>query len=286
MYKEGKTKKIEYLPFAAAALLFLIALFFFLEAMLSKSLNYTFGFIGYGGTFKYSHVKTGGFSLSLYWAAQYTGIIAMIIICLCRRAFCGIGKVKAVLTGILLFVFGFIGAKLLYIAENLKSVLENGLTLGGVSFFGTVFLLPVFMPLIGLAFKVKPGRYLDFCTPAVLLMLSFIRLGCFMNGCCEGISFWFKGRPVTIPVQLLEAALDFALLGIILSLNRAGKYTGRLYFVFMTGYGIFRFILEFIRNTPKTHLGLSNGQWFSLISIAVGIIFLLIRKKENIHEEN
>ena len=286
MYKEGKAKKIEYLPFAAAALLFLIVLFFFLEAMLSKSLNYTFGFIGYGGTFKYSHIKIGGFSLSLYWAAQCTGIIAMIIICLCRRAFCGIGKVKAVLTGILLFVFGFIGAKLLYIAENFKNVLENGLTLGGVSFFGTVFLLPAFMPLIGLAFEVKPGKYLDFCTPAVLLMLSFIRLGCFMNGCCEGISFWFKGRPVTIPVQLLEAALDFALLGIILSLNRAGKYTGRLYFVFMTGYGIFRFILEFIRNTPKTHLGLSNGQWFALISIAVGIIFLLIRKKENIHEEN
>ena len=46
--------------------------------------------------------------------------------------------------------------------------------------------------------------------------------------------------------------------------------TGRLYFFIMVYYGVFRFFLEFLRNTPKDWIGFSHGQWFAIISVCVG----------------
>ena len=45
--------------------------------------------------------------------------------------------------------------------------------------------------------------------------------------------------------------------------------------VFLIGYSIVRFILEFARKTPKNLLLLSNGQLFSLIGILLGVVLYL-----------
>ena len=247
----------------------LLALLFLGEALLTPHLNYALPFVGYGGTFRFSSVPVGGASLSLYWLAQGAGVVCMALLCLSRRRAYGVGAAGAVLTALLLTLAGYAGAKLLYIAENWERVLREGVGLSGVSFFGTVFFLPLAVSLWALLLGRKPGEWLDYCTPPTLLMLACIRIGCFMNGCCRGITLWVWQRPVILPSQLLECALDLWLLDRLLRAEKRGSCRGGLYVLFMGGYGALRFLVEVTRDTTKDLMGLSNGQWFSLACMAI-----------------
>lgn len=157
-------------------------------------------------------------------------------------------------------------------------MLENGISLNGVSFFGTVFFMLLVIPLMALALRKKPLEYLDYCTPAGLLMLVCIRVGCFMNGCCHGITIWIMQRPVILPSQLLECTLDLLLLDFLFRAEKRGTYKSSLYFLFMGGYGILRFVVEFTRDTPKDVIGLSHGQWFSICCIIICTVSSAFRK--------
>ena len=256
-----------------------LTMFFFMEALFTPSLNYDFPFVGYGGTFLYSSFNLGRVSVSLYWLMHGVGIVGMIWMCLSRAKTFQVPRMVAVLTALLLAVFGFFGAKLLYILENWESVRQKGLSLGGVSFFGTVFFMPLIIPLMALVFRKKPLEYLDYCTPAGIIMLACIRTGCFLNGCCHGITMWFDSHPVVLPSQLIECTLDMLLLHFIFRMEQSGKTKGHLYALFMGGYGTIRFLVELTRATPKTILGLSHGQCFSLVCIFVFLLILLYNKQ-------
>ena len=165
--------------------------------------------------------------------------------------------------------------------------------------------MPIFIPVIKrtLFIKAKDSEYMDFCTPAGILMLACIRIGCFMNGCCRGIGIWVKDKPFVYPVQLIECSLDLLLIGFIM-MNWTGKrFRGLLYSLFMIGYGLIRFFIEFYRNTSKTdnlfitginrrintdqvrHV-LSNGQIFSIASVTIGVIsgiIIYFTNKKKIH---
>lgn len=273
-----KNHRWHYVFLALAIFSFILTAAFLLEAVFSKHLSYSLPFVSYGGTFKWQYAKIGPLKLSLYWAAQIVGLAGMCILCRLRKDEYKITGFQSILTGVLLGIFGFIGAKILYTLENLSYVLQNGPGLGGVSFFGTVFFMPIVIPIMGLAMKTDPRRYLDYCTPAGVLMLACIRCGCFMRGCCGGITVWVGANPVIFPTQLMECTLDLILLFLILRLDRSRKFVNGLYAVFMGAYGIIRFALEFLRDTPKSHLGMSNGQWFSILALALSAVYCVIRK--------
>ncbi len=275
-------KPYDYLiPLCCAVLVLALSLVFSLQALTRDSLDYTLPFVRYGGTFRYPDLRIGNFRLSFYWIMMILGTAGMSILLTAGRKDSGIGALKTVITGILLAVFGFIGAKLLYILENFRSVLKNGPDLAGVSFFGTVFFMPAAIPLIALMLRIPRKGFTDFCTPAGLLMLSFIRLGCFMRGCCQGIAVWYGNRPWIVPVQLFECALDLGLLAVLMLPGVKARFRGVLYCLFMGGYGLIRFGLEFLRDTDKTHFGFSNGQLFSTAAVLISavILFLYFRKQ-------
>ncbi len=264
-----------------SVIFFIFILLFLIEAIITPHLNYTLPFVGYGGTFKYPVLQISGLSVSLYKTAMTVGIAFMILTCLYRAEKFQIKKIVAILTAIMLAIFGYIGAKILYIIENLNYIKAYGITSAGVSFFGTVFFMPIFITFMALLFKKKIIDFLDYCTPSGLVMLTCVRLGCFMNGCCHGKTIWLLNRPVTIPAQLIECLFDILLLEIILRLESHGFFKGKMYALFMGGYGIIRFGVEFIRDTPKNILHLSNGQWFSCYCLIICIIVLLLNKNNS-----
>lgn len=266
--------------FYVAVIFFFITLLFLYDALFSKHLSYIFPFVSYGGTFRWKHIQIGDMKISLYWAAHVVGIILMCTICLLRKDMCKLSTSKAIVTSILLAIFGFVGAKILFIIENANYILQNNVEigLGGVSFFGTVFFMPLIIPLIGKLMNVDALAYLDFCTPAGIIMLACIRCGCFMRGCCHGITIWVASSPLIFPTQLMECTVDFFLLDFILRLEKTHKFDNGRYAIFMGCYGIVRFIIEFLRDTPKTKWFLSNGQWFSIICILI-MLFCLRSKR-------
>lgn len=82
--------------------------------------------------------------------------------------------------------------------------------------------------------------------------------------------------PVRHPSQLYEAILEGALLFIILFLYVArDRKPGQPAALFLVVYGLFRIFVEFFRQ-PDAHigfdgLGLTRGQWLSLVMVAAGV---------------
>ena len=161
---------------------------------------------------------------------------------------------------------------------------------GGMSFHGG--LLGVLLAMFWFAKRRQLSYFTvtDFIAPMVPLGLAFGRLGNFING-----ELW--GRPSGLswamvfpavdqvarhPSQLYQFAGEGLLLAIILWIyiqkpRRLGQISG----LFLLGYGILRFLVEFAREPDAflglLGLGLSMGQWLSLPMIILGI-YLLVRR--------
>lgn len=130
----------------------------------------------------------------------------------------------------------------------------------------------------------------DFVAPLVPLGLGFGRLGNFI-----GQELW--GRPTDVPwamvfpddplqlarhpSQLYQATLEGLLLFIILFwFSRRPRPRAAVSGLFLLGYGLFRFAVEFVRE-PDTHIGfdalgwLTRGQLLSLPMVLLGVVLLL-----------
>lgn len=136
----------------------------------------------------------------------------------------------------------------------------------------------------------------DLYAVAVPLFHVFGRLGCFFGGCCYGIesSFGFIVYDNTInpaingvrrfPVQLAEALCNLLLFFVLMAIYKKTKTSGRLIFIYMMIYPIYRFFLEFLRGDEiRRHwfAGLSTSQIISIAVFAAGAAGFLIRTGSN-----
>ena len=123
------------------------------------------------------------------------------------------------------------------------------------------------------------------------------RIGCFLNGCCYGIETdaWygvlFPGHAhKVIPTQLFEMAF-LLILAVILGFLAFKEITIYTMPIYLLSYGIFRFLLEFIRGDERGQLqGLSPSQYWCILLIvsAVVLYFLynkIIFKKEEVNKD-
>ncbi len=128
---------------------------------------------------------------------------------------------------------------------------------------------------------------MDFVAPLVPLGLGFGRIGNFINGELWGavtnssLGVYIKSEGVSrYPSQLYEAFLEgfvlFAILWMVSNKPRPSMTISSLFLIF---YGLFRFIIEFVR-IPDAHIGylafgwLTMGQVLTLPMIMLGIYLL------------
>lgn len=180
---------------------------------------------------------------------------------------------------------------------------------GGMSFHGGFIGVLVAMWLFACKHKVKFWAVADFVAPLIPLGLACGRIGNFINGELWGRvtsadAFWAMGFPhahdddVALvkqdpqqwlpvwdkfqmlprhPSQLYEFMLEGIVLFVIMWLfTKKPRPLGQASMLFLLGYGVFRFIVEFARE-PDDFLGLlamhmSMGQWLSLPMIVIGAI--------------
>lgn len=223
----------------------------------------------------YPYFRVGGREFSTYWTVFLCGMILMFIWNLWRGKKKGKKLLSVFLATVYIIAVSLMGAKILYYIENISVLMERGIRLNGVSFFGSVFLTPLGVLLLCRLTGEKWRNMMDFYTPSLILMLAILRVGCFFSGCCGGTAVTLAGYDIAhFPAQLTECAGDLLILAGILLYEHFWKKTGRLYLFFLVYYGCMRFLLEFVRDTPKDWMGMSHGQWFSIISVAVGGYFL------------
>ena len=114
---------------------------------------------------------------------------------------------------------------------------------------------------------------------------AFGRVGCFFAGCCYGnktdsiFGVLFPGHSSPVhPTQLYEAAFLFIICGICayLVMKKNFNYT---FCVYLSTYGVFRFLLEFVRGDHRGRFlfGITPSQFWSIVMIfaSVGVYFLL-----------
>ena len=122
--------------------------------------------------------------------------------------------------------------------------------------------------------------------PALPLFHGFGRIGCFMAGCCYGVTL---EEPIilfdvltieVLPTQLIESVFEFMMFAVLCSLGR--RYpTVDLLKVYLLSYAAFRFLIEFWRADPDRGLwfGVSTSQWISLLIIGYYLSKMLLRSR-------
>ena len=134
----------------------------------------------------------------------------------------------------------------------------------------------------------------DAVTLAAPWALMFGRIGNFINGELFGrvtdlpwaMVFPHGGPLPRHPSQLYEACGEGPLLFAILWLLRDRLPTGGVTAVFLLGYSLVRFLVEFVREPDAwlgfLALGLTTGQWLSLAMASAGAIYLawLVRHRQ------
>ena len=129
---------------------------------------------------------------------------------------------------------------------------------------------------------------------AVILPVGLVlgRVGCWLHGCClgrdvdehfglslrdhEGIARW-----PSVPAEMAFLAVMFAL---ILFWKARGRFRDRLFFIFLAAYGAFRFLHEWLRDTPKWG-GVISGYQVIALAMAVLGVAMAVRRTRSISRE-
>ncbi len=194
---------------------------------------------------------------------------------------------------------GRIGYVLFY---GFGNFLRDPLTLfrvweGGMSFHGGFLGVLLAMTLFARRHHKAFWRTMDFVAPLIPLGLFFGRIGNFINGelwgrvtdLPWGMVFRQTGDGLPRhPSQLYEAALEGVALFLIVWLFSAKpRPTMAVSGVFALSYGIFRFLVEFVRQ-PDPQLGylafgwLTMGQLLSLPLIVLGVMLLTLAYRRQV----
>lgn len=121
---------------------------------------------------------------------------------------------------------------------------------------------------------------LDVSAPGLCASLVVLKFKCFIDDCCKGIVLKINSdnSVIRFPSQIVECLFALFLMVLFLVLIRKGKHRGSVWYLYMIYYGIGRFILNLLRETEPWILGMAAGNFWSLVSIAIGLILLYIHR--------
>ena len=137
----------------------------------------------------------------------------------------------------------------------------------------------------------KDYHILDVLAVTIPLFHTIARIGCFLSGCCYGIekdtrisvkyTILEQGVKLTslrIPIQLVEAGVDFVLFIYLLAMYMSDEWEKKhILYRYLICYSLARFFLEFVRGDAIR--GIINGISFSQV-ISMGIwIFIFLKNR-------
>lgn len=181
---------------------------------------------------------------------------------------------KAALATFLLTLTGTAGTYLMYWVENGR--------IGGLSFFGAVFLVPVVFLLAAPALRLTYELITDLCAVGECIMLALMKVHCILGGCCIGRALFTlaDGTHIRFPSREVEMVVALCLFVLLFRWGLRGKNRGRLYPWFLVLYGSTRFVLNIFREAWVTRtMLLPFGNIWSLVATAIGMVWLLAAGK-------
>jgi phosphatidylglycerol:prolipoprotein diacylglycerol transferase len=245
----------------------------------------------------YGFLLTVAFGTGLFTASRFA-----------RRE--GLTTNQTIDLGLLVAFSALVGSKVFLVFEDLGFYTSNPRELfsmaflhaGGVFYGG--FLLAVAAALFYLIKNhMKVLAVTDAFAPGIVLGHAIGRLGCFSAGCCWGtpthlpwaVTFTnpythlMVGVPLFVPlhpVQLYESAANVLIFLILWRQYKSKKFDGQIFALYLLLYGMWRFLVEFVRYHDETEVlfggALSTSQFISILYImAALVLYFYQRKKTN-----
>jgi phosphatidylglycerol:prolipoprotein diacylglycerol transferase len=211
----------------------------------------------------------------------------------------GLDQVRILDLGIYIIISALIGAKLLLLVTDFRSIRDDPhalLTLarsGGVFYGGLILAVSVALWYIRRA-GLPLWTTCDVFAPGIALGHVIGRFGCFFAGCCYGrpttmpwgITFRDPfaaanvGTPLDVhlhPTQLYEAGAELIILvGLLVTEKRGKPYAGRTFWLYILLYAISRYFIEYFRGDERGTVGMfSTSQFVSIILTPLAIAMLV-----------
>ena len=192
--------------------------------------------------------------------------------------------------GVIAIAIGFFSASVFQAFYNYLENPEEGFRLGsGITFIGGLIGGAGSFLIIYFIFRKHAHGYitefLSIVPCCIVIAHAFGRLGCLFAGCCHGEllgkNYVFGGIYMQgdygwgyyVPTQLYESLFLFVLFGVMtyLLFKKDFKHNMSLY---LSTYGIFRFVIEFFRDDHRGELvgSISPSQFWSLLMIILSVV--------------
>jgi len=186
-----------------------------------------------------------------------------------------------------IIIFGFIGARLLFVLLDLAFYLENPAMIlhvneGGLSFHGAILGGLIAAVIYTRMKKISFYKLADTVAPSLALGYGIGRIGCDIYGKVTNVPWAVvvDGVP-RHPAQLYSALAGFIIFMILWNRRKKTRYDGELFVNFVMLYSIYRFIIEFFRDSVMVG-SLSVAQWVSLGLVVLGVIYDHARKNKSL----
>lgn len=209
-------------------------------------------------------------------------------------------------------ISGVLGARLAYILEHWSVEFANNpiqmirIDQGGLMFYGGLIGATLVLTLYNYFKRWRLAQTADIILTVLPVGQAFGRLGCFLNGCCHGricetlgvryprespayfaqcqIGLISPNALETLPVfpsQLLESICDLVLfLLLFLFRKQLVRYPSLSTVLYLTGYGIIRFLVELTRGDARMMVGVFTiSQFISILLIGIALVVVIFRFK-------
>ena len=235
--------------------------------------------------------KLGPITIYTYGVFVFLGVIASYLVCKNQADKEGISRKIFSHIFFWALVWGFLGARVVYILVEWKWFLSNPLSVilsrSGFVFYGGIVSGILTLLILAKKYKINLLRVADIAGLGIPLGHALGRIGCFCYGCCYGKptdSSWGILFPPespagllgvkVIPTQLISALFLFLFFFLLLILKKHQRFDGQILLSYGIGYGIFRFIIEFYRGDLRGEIfSLSTSQFAALVVIIISIFF-------------
>ncbi|MDO9581410.1 MAG: prolipoprotein diacylglyceryl transferase [Bacteroidales bacterium] len=241
--------------------------------------------------------KIGNISVESYWVFMILGFIIGGIVVYLETKNKDLNPHRARNLILITIISALIGSRLGYVFLNFSSYQNNLIRIlqfwkGGFSWQGgfiAAFLITFFLVLKNN--KENLGKWCDSYILGILIGHSIGRIGCFLNGCCYGITTnvpWAIKNPILgdnllrHPTQLYESLSYLLIFFFLIYYSQKIKLkNGSLFFIGTALHSLARFVIEYFRyNEDFIYQGkmwfttLSYSQLTALIIIVISLFIL------------
>ena len=242
----------------------------------------------------------GNFQVQAYGAMAAIGFLIAVWWCSYHGQKRGYPRNQMIDFCIACIVAAIIGARIGYVIVEWPNYINNPLEILNVRQGGLVWYTGLIGGFLGGTFYVR-WKKLDFWWMADTVMVSVCfshvlgRIGCHLYGCCYGMAlesnhalYWmavrFPDHTVDrLPIQLISSFSLLMICLVLIYLFNKQIRRGSVFVIYIGGYGLLRFILEFFRADPRGEflgLQITTTQGIGIFAILSAITLWTLRPTE------